>query len=147
MTFQNFIDWAKHEFNYPIPRGYLDFLEKGEFDSTERKYYVTAEECVLEISEWLTPDNLPVVYKNCREEGMIEEYHLPVLESCGCIAVLNCNPEMDAYGQIFLSTPTGYYDESIDKNVYEEPQFIAKNFSAVICNLKYAEELEEMGLF
>ena len=50
MTFENFMAWAKQEFGYQIPQEYLNFLEKGEFDSTVRKYYVIDEENALEIS-------------------------------------------------------------------------------------------------
>ena len=40
----------------------------------------------------------------------------------------------------------GKDDESINENIYEEPEFVAENFTVIICNLKDAEELEEMGL-
>lgn len=50
------------------PTRISEFLEKGEFDSTVRKYYVIDEENALEISEWFTPDNIPSIYKNCCEE-------------------------------------------------------------------------------
>ena len=63
MTFENFMTWAEQEFGYRIPREYLSFLEKGDFDSTVRKYYVIDEENVLEISEWFTPDNIPKYIK------------------------------------------------------------------------------------
>ena len=49
-------------------------------------------------------------------------------------------------GHVLLRTSTGYYDESINENIYEEPEFVAESFTAVIRNLKDAEELEEMGL-
>ena len=62
--FENFMVWAEQEFGYQIPQEYLNFLEKGEFDSTVRKYYVIDEENALEISEWFTPDNIPLIYKN-----------------------------------------------------------------------------------
>ena len=68
MMRQNFKDWADREFGYPIPQEYLSFLEKGEPEPAGRKYYVTNEGNALEISEWFTPDNIPVIYKNCREE-------------------------------------------------------------------------------
>ena len=101
---------------------------------------------MLEISEWFTPDNIPAIYKNCRDEKMIEVYQLPVLESCGCTVVLSCNSDKDTYGHVLLRTSTGYYDESINENIYEEPEFVAESFTAVIHNLKVPEELEEMGL-
>lgn len=145
--FENFMAWAKQEFGYLIPQEYLNFLEKGEFDSTVRKYYVIDEENALEISEWFTPDNIPSIYKNCCEEKMIGKYHLPILDSCGCIAVLNCGSGADTYGQICLRTPTGYYDEDLQENVYDEMEFVAEKFTDIISNLKNAEQLEKMGIF
>ena len=50
--FENFMAWTKQAFGCLIPQEYLNFLEKGEFDSTVRKYYVIDEENALEISEW-----------------------------------------------------------------------------------------------
>lgn len=147
MTFENFVTWAEQEFGYRIPREYLSFLEKGDFDSTVRKYYVIDEENVLEISEWFTPDNIPEIYKNCCKEKMIEEYHLPILDSCGCIAVLNCDSGADTYGQIWLRAPAGYYDEDLQENVYDEMEFAAENFMEIFRNLKDAEQLEEMSIF
>ena len=142
-----FMAWAEQEFGYQIPQEYLNFLEKGEFDSTVRKYYVIDEENALEISEWFTPDNIPSIYKNCCEEKMIEKYHLPILDSCGCTVVLNCDSGADTYGQICLRTPTGYYDEDLQENVYDEMEFVAEKFTDIISNLKDAEQLEEMGIF
>ena len=109
--------------------------------------YVIDEENALEISEWFTPDNIPSIYKNCCEEKMIEKYHLPILDSCGCTVVLNCDSGTDTYGQIYLRTPTGYYDEDLQKNVYDEMEFVAEKFTDLISNLKDAEQLEEMGIF
>lgn len=145
--FENFMAWTKQEFGYVIPQEYLSFLEKGEFDSTVRKYYVIDEENALEISEWFTPDKIPAIYKNCCEEKMIEKYHLPILDSCGCIAVLNCGSGADTYGQICLRTTTGYYDEDLQGNVYHEMEFVAEKFTDIISNLKNSEQLEEMGIF
>mgnify|MGYP005782956567 FL=1 len=143
---QNFMEWADREFGYPIPQEYLSFLEKGELEPPGGKYYATDNGNVLEISEWFTPDNIPAIFKNCREEKMIEAYQLPVLESCGCTVVLSCNSDKYTYGHVLLRTSTGYYDESINENIYEEPEYVAESFTAVIRNLKDAEELEEMGL-
>ena len=78
---------------------------------------------------------------------MIEKYHLPILDSCGCIAVLNCGSGADTYGQICLRTPTGYYDEDLQENVYDEMEFVADKFTDIISNLKNAEQLEKMGIF
>lgn len=143
---QNFMERADREFGYPIPQDYLSFLEIGEFEPAAGKYYATDNGNVLEISEWFTPDNIPAIFKNCREEKMIEAYQLPVLESCGCTVVLSCNFDKGTYGHVLLRTSTGYYDESINENIYEEPEFVAESFTAVIHNLKDAEEQEEMGL-
>ena len=78
---------------------------------------------------------------------MIEKYHLPILDSCGCIAVLNCDSGADTSGQIWLRAPAGYYDEDLQENVYDEMEFAAENFMEILCNLKEAEQLEEMGIF
>ncbi|QDW74150.1 hypothetical protein FND36_08990 [Lachnospiraceae bacterium KGMB03038] len=145
--FENFMAWAKQEFGCLIPQEYLSFLKKGEFDSTVRKYYVIDEENTLEISEWFTPDKIPAIYKNCCEEKMTEKYHLPILDSCGCVAVLNCDSGADTYGQIWLRTPAGYYDEDSQENIYDELEFVAEKFMDIISNLKDAEQLEEIGIF
>ncbi len=145
MGLQNFKDWAAAWFAYPIPGEYLDFLEKGDFDTTVRKYYVTGEGNILELSEWFASDDLPEVYENCRKEKMIEEYHLPILDSCGCIAVLNCSRETGAYGQMFLQTSLGEYEEETGENIYERPEFIAGSFLDFLSGLHDAEELEEQG--
>lgn len=148
MSFQDVLIWIKQDFCYPIPDDYLSFLKSGDFESTLRKYYVIdlENESILEISEWFTYDNISEIYKNCREEKMIEKYHFPVLDSCGCTVVLDCNPQNDSYGQVFSRTPTGYYDENLQDNIYLELDFVANSFSDIINNLKSTEELEEMGV-
>ncbi len=148
MSYQDILNWIKQDFCYPVPEDYLYFLKSGDFESTLRKNYVIdrQSESVLEISEWFTYDNIPEIYKNCRKEKIIEKYHLPILDSCGCTVVLNCNPQNDSYGQVFSRTPTGYYDENLQDNVYLELDFVANNFSKIINNLKSTEELEEMGI-
>ena len=77
---------------------------------------------------------------------MIEKYHLPILDSCGCTVVLNCDSGADTYGQICLRMPTGYYDEDLQENVYDEMEFVAEQFTDVIRNLNNAEQLEEINL-
>ena len=42
--------------------------------------------------------------------------------------------------------PTGYYDEDLQENVYDEMEFVAEKFTDVIRNLKNAEQLEEINL-
>ena len=148
MSFQDVLNWMKQEFCYPVPKDYLSFLEQGDFESTLRKNYIIdmENECVLEISEWFTYDNIAEIYKNCLSEKMIEKYHLPILDSCGCTVVLDCNNQSDSYGQVFLRTLAGYYDENLQENIYTELDFVAESFSEIINNLKSAEELEEMGV-
>lgn len=149
MLFQDFLNWIQLDFCYPVPDDYLSFLKNGDFESTLRKNYVInrESESVLEISEWFTCDNISEIYSNCYKERMIEKYLLPILDSCGCTVVLDCNPQNDSYGQVFLRTPTGYYDENLQDNVYLELDFIANSFSDIINNLKSYKELEEMGIF
>ena len=148
MTYRGVLSWIKQEFCYPVPKDYLSFLKSGDFQSTFRKNYIIdrESESVLEISEWFTYDNIPEIYKNCREEKMIEKYHLPIFDSCGCTVVLDCNSQNDSYGQVFSRTPTGYFDETLQENVYLELDFVADNFSEIINNLRSTEELEEMGI-
>ena len=149
MQFQDIKTWLNQEFHYPVPEDYLSFLEQGDFTTTLRSYYIMdiENESVLEISEWFTYDNLSEIYHNCVKENLIEKYYLPVFDSCGCTVVINCNPQSDTYGQVFMRTPAGYYDETLQTNVYMELDFVAKTFDDLIHNLKSAEELEEMGIF
>ena len=147
MVFNDFAKWLTQDFGYPVPDEYLSFLEKGDFISSFRKYYMIDSENIIEISKWYTHENISEIYRNCREEKMIDEYHLPIFDSCGCTVILNCNPQNDLYGQVFLRTPTGYWDENLKHNVYLELDFIATNFSKIINNFKSEEELEKMGIF
>lgn len=148
MLYEDIIDWIQKKFCYPVPEDYLLFIREGDFKSILRKNYIIDKEegSVLEISEWFTFDDIPKVYKNCLNENMIEKYHLPIFDSCGCTVVIDCNYKGNFYGQIFLRTPTGYYDEKLQENIYLELDFVAINFSEIINNLKTNEELEEMGL-
>ena len=148
MSFQDIFNWIKQEFCCPVPEDYLSFLKNGDFESALRKNYIIdrEDEIVLEISEWFTYDNIPEIYKNCLSEKMIEKYHLPIFDSCGCTVVLDCNYQSGSYGQVFLRTPTGYYDENLQENIYLEFDFVASSFSEIINNLKSTEELEEMGI-
>lgn len=57
---------------------------------------------------------------------MIEKYHLPILDSRGCTVVLDCNYQSSSYGQVFLRTPTVYYDENLQENIYLKFDFAAK---------------------
>jgi len=148
MLLKDVLDWLKNEFKYPVPDDYLSFLEKGDFVTTSRKNYIVnlEDENILEISEWFNYDNLSLVYNNCLEEEIIEKSHLPIFDSCNCTIVLDCNNENNSYGCVFSRTPIGHYDETLDKNVYTEFDFVAKSFSKIIENLKTVEELEVMGI-
>jgi len=148
MVFQDVLIWIKDDFGYPVPEDYQNFLKTGDFKSTLRKYHVIdlESESVLEISQWFDYDNISSVYTNCRNEKMIERYHLPILDSCGCTIVLDCNPRNESYGQAFSRTPTGYYDESLQDNVYLELDLVATSFPDLINDLKSVEELEDMGI-
>jgi len=148
MTYRDFLIWAEKEFGFSIPGEYLDFLKNGDFKSALRKNYVVDLESgsVLEISDWFICERVPEIYKNCRDEKLIEKYHLPIFDSCGCTVLLNCNPQSPEYGYVFSRASTGYYDEDLQENVYPELDFAAKSFSEIISNLKSTEELEELGL-
>lgn len=148
MLFKEVLDWLNNEFKYPVPKDYLDFLSDGDFETTLRKNYIIDldNESVLEISEWFTYDNLSLVYNNCLDEEMIEKFHLPIFDSCNCTIVLNCNKEDDSYGCVFLRSPVGYFDETLNKNVYTEFYLVARSFSEIMNKLKTTEELEEMGI-
>jgi hypothetical protein len=143
----------KNEFTFPIPNDYLDFLTKEDFTSSWRKYFLVRVDGmelddmdILEISDWFTHENIPIVYNNCLEEGMIEKFHLPIFDSYNCTIVIDCNEKSDTYGYVYSRTPEGYFDEDLQKNVYIEFDFVAKSFSEIINNLKTEEELEDMGI-
>ena len=102
MVFNDFVKQLKHDFGYPVLDEYLSFLEKGDFMSSFRKYYMIDRENIIKISQWYTYENIPKIYSNGREEKMIEEYHLPIFDSCDCTVILNCNPQTDLYGASFL---------------------------------------------
>lgn len=148
MAYQDISKWMAQEFGYPVPEEYKSFLEKGDFNTTVGLYYVIDREAemALEISEWYKYDNLLSVYKNCCDEGMIENYHIPIFDSCGCVVVIDCNPQGDSYGQVFMRTPTGYFDEELQRNVYLEFDYVANSFAEILSNLITVDELEEMGL-
>lgn len=146
MSLNDALNWIKERFPYPVPEDYLSFLKDGDFVSTLRMYYVTDDGTCMEISEWFNYDDIADIYKNCRDENMIEDYHLPVFDSCGCTAVLNCNKKSDLFGKVFLRTPDGYYDEDLKENIYEELMPAAESFSEILENLKTSDELEEAGI-
>lgn len=148
MQYSEVLKWITQDFAYPVPREYLDFLQKGDFVSTARLYYIVdrESETVLEISEWFTYENICSVHSNCCEERMIEKYHLPIFDSCGCTVVIDCNPDGRTYGQIFMRTPVGYYDDVLGGNVYLEFEHVADSFAGIMTQLHTIEELEDMGL-
>ena len=146
MSLKDVLSWLENEFGHPVPEDYLRFLIAGDFITTWRKNYIIDfdNEDILEISEWFTYENLPLVYKNCLEEEMIEKFHLPIFDSCNCTIVIDCNIDSDSYGYVFSRTPVGYYDSGLGKNVYTELDLVAKSFAEIISNLKTTEELEEI---
>lgn len=148
MLFQDILKWMVQEFGYPVPEEYVSFLEKGDFTTTANMYYVIDRETemALEISEWYRYDDLILVYKNCCDERMIEKHHLPIFDSCGCTVVIDCNPQGESYGQVFMRTPTGYFDEELQRNIYLEFDYVAKSLAEILPNLITLDELEEMGL-
>ena len=119
MEFREIDKWLKQVFEYPVPEDYFRFFQKGDFTSTARLYYIIDQdsETIAEISDWYTYDNIISVYNNCCEEKMIEKYHLPIFDSCGCTVVIDCNPDGSSFGQVFMRTPTGYFDEDLQENV------------------------------
>ena len=148
MEFREIDKWLKQVFEYPVPEDYFRFFQKGDFTSTARLYYIIDQdsETIAEISDWYTYDNIISVYNNCCEEKMIEKYHLPFFDSCGCTVVIDCNPDGSSFGQVFMRTPTGYFDEDLQENVYLEFDYVADSFTEIFSNLKTVEELEEMGI-
>ena len=135
------------EFSYPIPEDYLSFLKKGDFASTWRKYYVADEDRVLEISDWFPSERIPEIYRNCRGERIIDCCHLPIFDSCGCAVALNCDPQSDAYGNVFLCEPAGTFDEESGQMGSPLTELVASGFTEIMDNLKTGEALEEMGIF
>jgi hypothetical protein len=148
MSYNDILKWLTKGFGYPVPAEYLSFLQEGDFVSTARMFYIIDRETetLLEISDWFTYDNLISVYRNCCDEKMIEKHHLPIFDSCACTVVIDCNPNAATYGQIFVRTPMGHFDEALRENVCFESSYVAKNFSAILSNLHTIEDLEKMGI-
>lgn len=148
MLLKDVLNWLEKDFGYPVPEDYLDFLRKGDFESSWRKYYVIdSEDDSLEISDWFDYENLKLAYTSSLNEGIVEKYHLPIFDSCGMTVVIDCNKSGKTYGQIFARSQDGIYDDELDKNVYEDLEFVAISFSDIINNLKIQEDLEDMGIW
>ena len=150
MILKETLNWLEKVYVYPVPKDYIEFIKIGDFESSCRKHYIVGngDEGILEISEWFTPDILVFVYGNCIEEEIIKPHYLPIFDSCNLTVVIDCDPNAPTYGQVFTSSPDdGYFDVDLDKNVYEDLNFVAKSFLEIISNLKTTEELETMGVW
>lgn len=138
-----FADWAAREFRHPVPSEYRNFLCRGEAVHAvsimpSRAYLVTDSGDEYEISEWFPGERIPDVYRCCRAEGLIAEHLLPIFDSCGCIAALDCDERSNTFGCVLLQTPEGHYDEALQENVYVEPVLLARSFSDVLTSLRSA---------
>ncbi len=149
MTLNEVLNWLEKEFGYPVPEDYLNFLKKGDFESSWRKYYLIEKEEkeALEISSWFTYDLLAFVYGNCIGEGLIENRHLPIFDSCGMTVVIDCNKKGKTYGQVFVKAQDGFYDIDLEKNIYDDFEFVAISFLELISNLKTREGIQEMSIW
>ena len=141
-----FADWAVREFRHPVPSEYRDFLCRGVAAQAEsvtplRAYLVTADGDEYEVSEWFSAERIPDIYSCCRAEGLIAEQLLPIFDSCGCVAALDCDERSSTYGSVLLQTPEGHYDEARQENVYEEPVLLARSFSDVLAALGGAQDV------
>lgn len=125
-------NWAAREFGHPIPQDYLSFLAACTAADSCRSYFITDTVGTLELSKWFAPSDIPTIYRACLAEELIEECMLPILDSCGCVMMLNCDDASDTYGQALLQAPEGCYDEKLQKNTYAEPILLAQSFSELV---------------
>lgn len=136
-----FADWVAREFRHPVPSEYRDFLCRGAAPAqlepvvSSRAYFVTGVGDEYEVSEWFSAERIPDIYRCCRAEGLIAEHLLPIFDSCGCVAVLDCDERSNTYGCVLLQAPEGHFDEARQENVYEEPVLLARSFSDVLAAL------------
>lgn len=147
----SFADWAVREFRHPVPSEYRDFLCRGAVAQAEsvtplRAYLVTADGDEYEVSEWFSAERIPDIYRCCRAEGLIAEQLLPIFDSCGCVAALDCDEHSITYGSVLLQTPEGHYDKARQENVYEEPVLLARSFSDVLAALGETQQGEAPDL-
>ena len=137
----DFVDWVEREFRHPVPGEYRDFLCRGaagahaEPVTPSRAHLGTADGDECEVSEWFSAERIPDIYRCCRAEGLIAEPLLPIFDSCGCVAVLDCDERSNTYGRVLLQAPEGHFDEARQENVYEEPVLLARSFSDVLAAL------------
>lgn len=148
MTTNEAINWMKTVFGEDLPDDYVEFFKNGDFQSTLRKYYIVDQEAgnAVEISDWFTADTIASVYQNCVAERLLDPWFIPIFDSCACTVAIDCRADSETYHQLMMRVPTGYYDENFGVNVYDDMEFVAKNFSEFMNNLKTDEELEAMGL-
>ena len=137
----SFADWVAREFRHPVPSEYRDFLRRGAAAAhaapvgPSRAYLVTGDGDEYEVSEWFPAERIPDIYRCCRAEGLIAEPLLPIFDSCGCVAVLDCDERSNTYGRVLLQAPEGHFDEARQEYVYEEPVLLARSFSDVLAAL------------
>nr|WP_075576179.1 SMI1/KNR4 family protein [Olsenella timonensis] len=148
----DFAAWVEREFRHPVPGEYRDFLFRDaasahvEPVAPSRAYLVTADGDEYEVSEWFSAERIPDIYSCCRAEGLIAEQLLPIFDSCGCVAALDCDERSSTYGSVLLQTPEGHYDEARQENVYEEPVLLARSFSDVLAALGETQQGEAPDL-
>lgn len=137
----DFAGWVEREFRHPVPGEYRDFLFRdaaaahAEPVVPSRAHLVTGDGDEYEVSEWFSAERIPDIYRCCRAEGMIAEHLLPIFDSCGCVATLDCDEGSSTYGSVLLQAPEGYFDDARQENVYEEPVLLARSFSDVLAAL------------
>ena len=142
----DFAGWVEREFRHPVPGEYRDFLFRDvaaahvEPVTPLRAYLVTGDGDEYEVSEWFPAERIPDIYRCCRAEGLIAEHLLPIFDSCGCVAALDCDEGSSTYGSVLLQAPEGYFDDARQENVYEEPVLLARSFSDVLAALGGAQD-------
>ncbi len=143
----DFAGWVEREFRHPVPIEYRDFLFRdaaaahAEPVMPSRAYLVTGDGDECEVSEWFSAERIPVIYRCCRAEGLIAEHLLPIFDSCGCVAALDCDERSSTYGSVLLQAPEGYFDDARQENVYEEPVLLARSFSDVLAALEGTQDV------
>lgn len=138
--------WVAREFGHPIPQDYLAFIAARSPADRSRAHLVMGNGNEYEASEWFAPADIPAIYRNCRAEGLIAERLLPILDSCGCVAALDCDESSSTYGCVLLQPPEGRYDEERQENVYAKPVLLARSFTELIARQVDAERLAALGL-
>ena len=143
----DFAGWIVQEFRHPVPIEYRDFLFQDaaaahvEPVMPSRAYLVTGDGDEYEVSEWFSAERIPDIYRCCRAEGLIAEHLLPIFDSCGCVAALDCDERSSTYGSVLLQAPKGYFDDARQENVYEEPVLLARSLSDVLAALEDTQDV------